>query len=65
MSSIDIKTNEVILVRNSRNEQWKTVVFKTFDTSWVNQIKCVDAMGNEWNEWVSLKWHENLQDTWV
>ena len=63
MSSIDIKTNEVILVRDSRNEQWKTTVFKTFDTSWVNQIKCVDSMGNEWNEWVSLKWHENLQDT--
>lgn len=63
MSTISLKRNDVILARNSRNEKWKTVVFQTFDTSWSNQIKCVDGLDNQWNEWTSLQWHENLQDT--
>ena len=63
MSTISLKRNDVILARNSRNEKWKTVVFQTYDTSWSNQVKCVDGLDNQWNEWTSLQWHENLQDT--
>lgn len=63
MLNMDLNENDVVLVRDTRNEKWQTTVFHSYDTTFVGEIRCRDSFDNTWRECIPLKGYENLQNT--